>query len=244
MPKRHGPAYLFLVAVGGRPVLKGFPPNFCAGPFYLDVAWANGSATAVDLTAADAWYADAQVRAAFNPANGGTAKQNFTVSIESLFCLITDGAFQILIGTTKDNLWLTGYPSIRAIVGSVTKKYPLDGSFQEAIESTHAAATSSPATGAGSKIRGRPFVLPSPIRVDCAQDSLDAITEADVALGAATTSKLVLGPGSIVIPNNEEGAGSDVQTDSCRADDDPIQSPKEAADARGRYLGQVVATIR
>lgn len=232
---RPAQAYRFLIAVGGRNVLKGFPANFLAGPFYLDATIKNGAVTATDLTAADAWYADAQVRAAFSPANAGTTKQNFTVHIDSIRILITDGTFSALVATTKEKLWDTAYLSIRAIVGGTTRKYPVDTAIHDMLQGAWAAATSSPATTFGSNVRGVPWVLPSPIRVDCNQDSLDLVSEADAALGADTPCKVELGIGSVVVPNSEEGAGSDAQNESCSA---------EAANAdpnihRRAYLGSV-----
>lgn len=195
----------WLQTLGAREVIP-HDSRMIGGPFFLDAAIANGSATAVDLAAQDAWYGDAAARGAYTPSNGSATKMQATLHLEAAELLIVDSDFTVLVTTTKDNLWSSQlYLQIQA---SGSNYYvPLDKAVTDAIRATVAAATSSPATTTGAQILGIPFVLPSALRIDLQQDTIQLASTADVALGAAIDTKVVLYGG--LFPNAMRGAGSD-----------------------------------
>lgn len=183
----------YLLAMGQRPVMDEVPSNWLTGkPFILDAAIANGSATAVDLTTHDAWYGDAQVRAQYAPANGGSTRMNATLHLEAVALQITDSTFTEYTSAVKEKLWTTAYLSVAATIGGVNFKFPLDMAIEDRMHGQWAAATSSPATTVGVHVPGRRYVLSSPVRVDLYQDSLSLASEADAALGGAISCKVLL----------------------------------------------------
>jgi hypothetical protein len=197
-----------------RPILHVPNAQWCAGPFTLDAAIANGAATSVDLTTQDAWFGDLQVRQAYACVDASTVKLKALVHIEAVELLILEGAISKLDLDTKDNLTITATaPYLEANVAGTVRKIGLYGAMtelHELVQVTQAAA----ADGERGYLRGRPIQLGSPIRIDLENDTFTLKSDADVALGVAAAVKVKLHgfviPGTVgvsgVIPGASCGA--------------------------------------
>lgn len=195
----------FRQALSHRAVINVPSGQWRGGPFFLDVTLPNAAVAASNLTVHDAWYSDQGVRGAYGVTDGDVATRlKATVHVEAVELWLYQGSISKLDVDTKQKLFATGTaPYINCIVGTATHNIPLYGAIsevQELKQVTQAAA----AAGEFGALRGKPYVLPSPIRIDMENDTFSLKSDAAPALGADELGKLVvygcIFPGSLGIP--------------------------------------------